>query len=217
MDAKLKTKPSSKVIRPDEITSLLQKGEFGAMLDFTVTDKDGKVTRQESRKSESYVKQFLQILFITMASSVVTTHNIQDTANVTRNPIRDGNTFLTEAGSGNTSYGIMVGTDTTPVTIDDYSLVAPIAHGSGSGQVQYGGTAFGAPSADSTTSQLTITRNFANNSGALITVNEIALYCKAADANTIYYFMIIRDIISGGIDIPDGQTLTVNYRPQATI
>ena len=31
------------------------------------------------------------------------------------------------------------------------------------------------------------------------------------------YFLIIRDVISGGIDVPNGQTLTVNYREQAAI
>ena len=195
----------------------MKEGEFGAMLDFTVTDKNGKITSQGSMKSESYVKQFLQLLYVAMSGLVSQLISIQDIGNVTRTPIRDPNIFLTNGNSGDTTFGIVVGTDTTPVTITDYALVAPVAHGTGSGQVQYGGVAYGAPSADSTTSQLTITRNFANTSGALITVNEIALYCKAADGNTLFYFMIIRDIISGGIDIPDGQTLTVNYRPQAAI
>ncbi|GAJ04001.1 unnamed protein product, partial [marine sediment metagenome] len=31
------------------------------------------------------------------------------------------------------------------------------------------------------------------------------------------YFMIIRDVIDDGINVPDGQTLTVNYREQAVV
>ncbi|GAI66501.1 unnamed protein product, partial [marine sediment metagenome] len=53
--------------------------------------------------------------------------------------------------------------------------------------------------------------------GGAITVNEIALYVKGYKYNVTYYFMIIRDVIAGGIAVPAGQTLTVNYREQAAI
>ncbi|GAH73195.1 unnamed protein product, partial [marine sediment metagenome] len=45
------------------------------------------------------------------------------------------------------------------------------------------------------------------------TVNEIALYFKGVT----YNLMAIRDVIGGGIAVPDGQTLTVNYREQAVV
>lgn len=90
--------------------------------------------------------------------------------------------------------------------------------------MQYGGVAFGAPASDATTSRFTITRDFVNASGGAITVNEIALYVMAygsdlpsEDTTNIKNFMIIRDIIAGGIAVADGQTLTVNYREQAVV
>jgi hypothetical protein len=120
-----------------------------------------------------------------------------------------------------TNYGIRLGTGLIAPTINDYALQTPIAEGSGAGQMNHGAVTFGTPAADSTTSQFTITRNMANNSGGLITVNEIGLYCRCyywnGDSIVTGYFMIIRDVIGGGIAVPNGQTLTVNYRPQATI
>ncbi|GAH71984.1 unnamed protein product, partial [marine sediment metagenome] len=72
---------------------------------------------------------------------------------------------------------------------------------------------------DASVSQFTITRNFSNAAvGGDITVNEIGLYVKGYDTeDDTYYFMIIRDVIAGGIAVPDGQTLTVNYREQVQV
>ena len=68
------------------------------------------------------------------------------------------------------------------------------------------------PGAESVTSQFTITRDFANNSGGEVTVREIGLVVKLA---TTLYFLTIRDAVN--IAIPNGETLTVNYRIQATV
>jgi hypothetical protein len=88
--------------------------------------------------------------------------------------------------------------------------------------MQYGALTFGAPSTDNVSiAQFTITRNFANSSGASITVNEIGLYVQSYKLNGgpqgVGYFMTIHDVISGGIAVPNGQTLTVNYRPQTQV
>jgi len=136
------------------------------------------------------------------------------------------------AGNGVTTFGIMAGTDVTAPTIDDYALKAPIAEGSGAGQLNHGGLTFGNPAADATTSQFTVTRNLANNSGGSITVYELVLYCRcysydpgdlgasgflANASRQTRYFCIIREAIVAGKVIPTGQTLTVNFRPQGVI
>jgi hypothetical protein len=122
----------------------------------------------------------------------------------------------TDALADDFTYGVVVGTGVGAPTINDYQLGTIISHGSGAGELQYSAVTWGAPASDATTSQMTITRNFANASGGDITVNEIGLYMKSYDgANR--YFCVIRDKIDGGITVPDGQTLTINYRLQATI
>ncbi len=139
------------------------------------------------------------------------------------------------AGAGTVTYGIRAGTGNTPATIDDYALETPIAEGTGAGQLSHGGVTFGIPAADATVSQFTITRNLANGSGGAIIVKEVGLYCRcysydigdyaggtypfiySGGSRQTRYFAIIRDVLAVPKSIPDGQTLTINYRPQVTL
>jgi len=218
MDAKVKVKPELKVIKEEEIPHLLVPGEMGAVLELTVTDKDGKVTDHKIMRSKSFVRQFLELLWIqAFQIPEVAPYSLKDTGNVARNICESALTFASDGAAGIVTHGIILGTGSTAPTINDYVLVTPIAHGVAAGQLQYSAVIFGAPASDATTSQFTITRDFANASGGAITVNEIALYVKAYKYNVTYFFMIIRDVIGGGIAVPDGQTLTINYRLQAAI
>jgi len=224
MGAELGLKKDLKVISPEEIKHLLEPGELGVILELTVTDpKTGKVSEHRVMKSRSFVQQFLQLLFAHMANATsVTTVSARDTGNTLRNVYRvyggagtiygmDCNALGTE-----TTHGIIVGTDNTAPTISDHDLLVPIAHGVAGGQMQYSAMAFGAPGSDATTSQITLTRNFTANVGG-ITVNEIGLYVRCNEGVSARYFMTIRDVIAGGIVVPAGQTLTVNYREQGVI
>lgn len=224
MDAKVKATKKVEVKRPDH--ELFLPGEVGAVLELKVKRKDGSIREHRVMKSKSYVRQFLELLLVQM-NMVPESHpmSIRDTGNNLREIAFSNWTFGSNAPVGDDTYGIMVGTGTTAPTIDDYKLEAQIAHGTGAGQMQYGDVAFGLPTASGSVSHFTVTRDFANASGGTITVNEIALYVRALSSEPGYYykresiwaFMIIRDIITGGIDVPDGETLTVNYRQQAAI
>jgi hypothetical protein len=206
---------------------VLLPGELGLALELTVRDKRGKVTEHRVLKSESFVRQFLELLYVQMTyqpdgimSVRDTTNNLRDVKSYLSTGTANINVIFDMAAVANdTNYGILVGTGNTAPTINDYMIETLIAHGVGAGQLQYGLVAFGAPASDATTSQITVTRDFANGSGGAITVNEIGLVCRApyGPATSIEYFLIVRDVIGGGINVPNGQTLTVNYRPQATI
>ena len=229
--AEIKAKPELTVIKEEEIQHLLVPGEVGAVLELTVKDKEGKVTEHRVLKSGSFVRQFLELLY-TQVAGVYYWKNDQpyqfpvvqviNTSGMRKPVFAYEGIFDCAAAAADQTKGIMVGTGTTAPTIDDYHLETRIIHGSGAGQLQYGGVAFGLPASDPTTSQFTITRNFANASGASITVNEIGLYVRAravtyGGSYEDHYFMVIRDVISGGIVVPNGQTLTVNYREQAVV
>ncbi len=214
--------PGLKVLKPTEIPHLLLPGEMGAVLDWVVTDKDGKITSQGMKRSESFVRQFLELLWIQcFPIGEIVGYPILDTGNVLRTLVLP-TMYHWKVGAiiGDITYGLVVGTDATAPTINDYHLGTIILHDAApptAGRMQYGAVAFGAPSADATTSQFTVTRNFANASGGLITVNEIGMYVIGARNTVVYNFMTIRDVIGGGIAVPNGQTLTINYRPQAVI
>lgn len=217
--AQIKLKPDLKIIREEEIPHLLVPGEVGAVLELTVKDKDGKVTEKRVLKSRSFVRQFLELLWVKFLRLPLKAPLLmKDTSSFARDIYNKIETFASDGGVGVVTHGIIVGTGTGGPTIDDYALETPIAHGTGAGppkEIQYGAVTFGAPASDTTTSQFTITRNFSNNCGAEITVNEIGLYVEGYDTGDITrYFMIIRDVIDPGIVVGDGQTLTVNYREQ---
>jgi len=229
MKAQLESKTGLKIAKPDK--ELTKPGEVGAILELTVKDKDGRVTDHKIMRSESFVRQFLELFYAQVAGifywsstqpyqfSVV---QVMNTSGIRKPVYAYEGIFDCAAAVGDQNKGIMVGTGTTAPPIDDYQLEARITHGTGAGQLQHGDVAFGLPASDPTTSQFTITRNFANASGGSITVNEIGLYVRARAVNYYgsyedQYFMVIRDIIAGGIAVPDGQTLTVNYREQAVV
>ena len=219
--AQIKLEPKLTIIRKEEIPHLLVPGEMGAVLELTVKDKNGKVTEHRVMRSKSFVRQFLELLWVqAFQIPEVKPYNMRDTANALQDICESGYNFACNGAIGDDTLGIIVGTGTTAPTIDNYAIETLIDHDAAPptvGDLQYSAVTFGAPASDATTSQFTITRNFANASGGAITVNEIALYVDAYKYNTHYKFMIIRDVIAGGIAVPDGQTLTVNYREQAVV
>jgi len=217
MDRQVKTKPKLEVAK-EPIPHSLLPGEIGAVLELTVEDKRGKVTDHRIMRSKSFTRQFLELLWVqAFQIPEIAPYSVRDTGNILRDICESGFTFAANGDAGNTAQGIIVGTGTTAPTINDYAIETLIAHGVAAGQLQYSAVTFGAPASDATTSQFTITRDFANASGGAITINEIALYVAGFKYNTSYYFMTIRDVIAGGISVPDGQTLTVNYREQVVI
>jgi len=214
METKIEIKPRLEVLKEEQIPHLLFPGEVGAVLELIVRDKDGKVTERQEMKSESFVRQFLEQLWM-LANPINETLSffITDNGGVVR---QIGSTYQILSATGpinNITYGVVVGTDIphAAVTIDDYQLVSQIVNAT----MNHSAVTFGAPASDATTSQFTITRNFANVSGGAVLVAEIGLYVRGFRRNTYYYFMAIRDIVA--INVPDGQTLTVNYRIQAVV
>jgi len=224
MNREIKAMPKIAVVDPLVIPHVLGEGELGCVLEYFVRDKNGNTHDHVVKESESYVQQFLEMLYLLMNMSPSSAPvSIRDTLNTLRDtymPFKNGAGagYVSDvlAGAGDVTFGTVVGTGNTAPVITNYVMETLIAHGVGGGQLQYSVVTFGAPASDATTSQLTITRNFANGSGGAITVNEIGLYARVFDG-AARYIMLIRDVIGGGIAVPNGQTLTTNYRPQATI
>ena len=219
MGEEIRTKVTLKTFTDKEIPHVLMEGEVGASIELIVKDKDGNITdRIGPKRAESFVRQFLELLWaIANQFNDANAPDVRDTSNTLRAIRASSAVFDTTAAAGDATHGTVVGTGNTAPTISDYALETLIAHGVGAGQLQYSDVSFGAPAADATTSQFTITRNFANGSGGAITVNEIGLYVRGMSVGNYYYFMTIRDVIGGGINVPNGQTLTVNYRLQAVV
>ena len=219
MKTEVTPKPTLAVLEKTQEVKV-SPGELGAILELVVRNRDGEVTQRQEMLSESFVKQFLQLLWISCAR-VATGYRIKEywikDVDGDLNPIQVSSySFQGSAGPNVDTYGILVGTGTTTPTIDDYQMETKISHGIGAGQLQYSAVTFGAPTSDGTVSHFTITRDFSNASGSPITVREVGLvvYFQRMGSGSGYY-LTIRDAVN--ITIPDGETLTVNYRLQATV
>lgn len=174
-----------------------------------VTDKDGKVIQRIKGPSKSYLRAYTLLMLMVMKNGSQT---IRDTAGNNRTcDGADHYALGTEAGAGNVDRGTRFGTGDTAVDIEDYALEAPIAHGTGDGQLSYGGCVALSPTVNATSSGFPLSRTGTNSSGGTIVVREIGVYTMARWSTTIYYFCMVRDVLSSPATIPNGATITVIY------
>jgi len=202
-------------------------------LQIELIDKEGKVVkRKEIKNVNSFLKNFAVFLRSTFLFVEETAVDVGGTSRsiygvildekayygIGLDFILDFHNFKLDAPDNDASYGTVVGTGTTAPTPTDYTLEAKIPHGTGAGQLDYSAVTVEAVVVD-TKSVIKIIRNFTNLSGATITVSEagiIVSYLMYGRFAGTYYtykwkFLIIRDVISPAVDVPDGYTLKVTY------
>jgi hypothetical protein len=114
------------------------------------------------------------------------------------------------------SYGIVVGSGSTPVSPTDYALAAKISHGTGAGRLDYGPATI-TSSYGTTSSYTEMARTFLNASGSDVTVREVGIipWCYWKDNDAVRYnvkFLIARDVLPTPVKVPNLGTLTVRYR-----
>jgi hypothetical protein len=182
----------------------MSKKKMVGYIEWELKDPKGRVVKRGKQPMKSWVKQWLQILYVYFSNSST---SIYDTGGTSRSV--GILTWKVDAGSGVATYGIVAGTSDTPVTRDDYKLGSQISHGNGTGQLMYGAMSHDAPTTYSTGYLTRAIRVFTNNSGDSITVKEIGIYVSYASYP--YYFCIIRDVLSTPVTIPNGYSWTVRY------
>jgi len=174
--------------------------------------KDNRlIFSSEIGECHSFVKAWL--IYLTSAIGGAYSFNLKDTSNVTRSASTDMNYSMNVTqGAGTTTSGIVVGTGTNAVALDDYALQTKIAHGAGAGQLQYSACTVGAPGYTASTITETITRVFTNASGGTITIEEIGIYGMAYNGP---YYCLARDLAT--IELLNGAQLTLNYILEVSI
>jgi len=126
-----------------------------------------------------------------------------------------GNPSYQSFAANTSSTNIHIGTGTTPVVIDDFSLEKPIPSLSTSGGLTYNTGTISQDTNDTTSAQITFTKTFTNNTSLTTQVNEISLFMECGTLG--YELMVMRDIIPDGVNVAAGKTLTVNYRIKNTL
>ena len=176
-----------------------------------VHDAHGRVIRRYRRRiSQSFVANFLLKLYLRLGFTA--NQSFTDTGGSSRS-ITTSNYWATSATVTTSTYGLVVGTGTNAVTINDTKLQTQVAHGVGAGQLQYGASVTNLPAADATGTSLILTRDFSNGSGGTITVKEIGIYVN--DPTVSFKFCLARDLAT--ISITNGSQLTLNYEMRTLI
>lgn len=212
-DTELSIRARADTITEEEVREFTKEGEITAILEMVLKDKNGNVVDRRVQKSESFVRGFMDMLNSQMnGGSALEAWFVRDLWGGYVSIVQKTDNMSAVSGAGGWTLGICVGTGTNAPTITDCWLQGAISHGTGAGQLQYGAMTFGAPASDSTASHFTLTRDFANGSGGSITVNEVVLMVLNDGNGGNSNVCAIRDVISGGYAVPNGQTLTLNYR-----
>jgi hypothetical protein len=185
--------------------SISKKKILEGYIEWELRDPKGRIVKRGKQRVRSFVKAWLQILYLHFNSTSLSVIDISGTSRTVGYNLTPAISLA--GGSGVTNYGIVVGSSDTPVTRDDYKLGSQILHGTGTGQLTYGAVSIDAPVAYGTGYLIRVVRVFTNNSGADITVKEIGIYSYS----TSYYFCIIRDVLTTPVTIPNGYSWTVRY------
>ena len=200
-----------------------------AFLELEVKDKNGSVIHKISGESHSWVRNAYNHLFSQIAAvnclsadglSVKDTGGAERTGNFpvgysdySQNFKTDGHGY--KAAAADTTRGIVVGTGSDPEDFDDYALGNQVSNGTGAGQLSYIASEVYSVSTVGTVKKTELVRYFNNNSGGAITVNEVGLYLGLWAGNIIK-MMTCRDLVSGGVEVPDTGQLKVTYTIQLT-
>ena len=203
-----------------------------AFWEIEVYDKNGKLISKHRQPCRSLLANFIRILrgmlmgkggYTGEASGAKASCNVKGydgslaeawTEWYTADHTRGGGTPMgAKAPDDDDSYGIMVGSGTKTVAIDDYVLETKISHGTGSGQLDYD-THTISISEETGQVKVEVTRTFKNISGATITIREVGLgvrnYWKDwGNVRKDLKFLIVRDVLSEPKDVPDGGSSTV--------
>ena len=200
---------------------------FKAYLTAVVKDADGKVVKVHRQWSHSPTSNFINILLpynwyavSGKTTTLVTTNNssytVSETAGSNSNPF-----YYPNSVSFYPTYlaMIQVGSGSQSNAFSAYSLGAPIANGSGAGQLVYGSPSVStSPAVNGSSVSFTISQTFTNNSGGTITVTEVGVLLSvtiwvptANSAENIGNVLTWYDVLSSSISIPNGGSVTIYY------
>lgn len=104
--------------------------------------------------------------------------------------------------------GMLVGTGTSAVIMDDFELDTLIEHGNAAGELDYSACTLGSKAWNVVPKywKSIWTRDFVNNSGGTITVNELGI----CNVQSLLVYLFLRDLVSPGQDVLNTETLTVD-------
>ena len=181
---------------------------------------DNKLKIRLIQESHSFLYNFigwLQIIAGNISASTSTSYylsggKLTDTANASA-ALYAAEWF--NAASGDSRYGIVIGTGNTANSTSTIALQSQIANGTSSGQMSYGANNYTAITTSGSTVSFQMNRTFTNNSGASITVAEVGLYLFDSTAGNS--FDLERTVLASAVTVANTAPIQVIYTISLTI
>lgn len=184
------------------------KGACGSIT-LTKLDKEGNPVEERVIPMRSLVRNYWYFIYITLRRRAVFSgdqaYNMPTIDGGSTNFQQDMGCYMT-SGSGADYRGIIVGSGTTAVAIDDSTLASMIDHGSTAGLLEYGSSSL-TRTGDGRSFRLL--RSFTNNSGGDVTVNEIGSTASNGGTGKGSCALQSRDVLDIGITLADQESLNV--------
>ncbi len=184
-----------------------------------IQDGGGKITYDSGDvPSHSFVRQFLdmmQVIWGNVTSPVgitKTTTGIKYTMAADTHWDKADYPFSIDNDLDDENWGILLGDDDSiPEANDNFRMDSVITSGAGVGQLNYGATSWDTGvTVDGNECRWGFTRSMTNNSGRDVVVKEIGAYVRI-NQFPLHYALIMRDVLSPAITIPDTETIIVTY------
>jgi len=182
------------------VTTYRTPKKIEVFLSAIIHDRKGNVVARLPRvHTECLIAAFLKLLKVQVSQAAET---IKDTGGVDRSPASNVMNLQTNATAGETTWGLVVGTGTNPVTMTDNKLQTQVT-----ASVAYGTVGFSLNAPDASTFVFAITRQFSNNTGATLSIREVGWYFRGGSG--LWIFCADRTLYS--VDVPAGLAVTFTY------
>jgi len=196
-----------KLIMPDDLPN--EQPTFKAYIEAKVFGKEGHIIQYYRQPMKSLTQYFLALMSIPLLGTYQNASTNQATGILTN--ILGLPNQLTNVAFGATiawNWSIQLGSGTQTFSPSLNKLAAPIANGSGAGQLVYG-----AVSISYSGSSISISVTVTNNTSGGITVTEIGLTCTlglfySGNSSNTYNYLLSYDTFSQPITISAGASAT---------
>jgi uncharacterized ubiquitin-like protein YukD len=173
---------------------------FQTTLRATIHRSDGTTVSFQEVPANSLIVAFIKMLKVQMSSLSET---IVDVANSNQLVLQNNLILQAAAAAADTTYGIVIGTGTTDVAMNDYKLVTKVTT-----NIAHGAMTFNLNAPDASTYQLLLARTFANNTGSSLGIKEVGLYVIGY-TGVQKIFCVERTLYS--VDVANGLSVTLTY------
>jgi len=200
---------------------------FDAYLTAVVRDSEGKVVKVHRQRSHSPTANFIGLMLpLTYFNVTGSSYTIKTTGGSTYNYKPAISATVACISYPNSAYNypsyivmIQVGSGQQSNPYTAYSLAAPIANGSGQGQLVYGQPSVPPNiTVSGSKAYFTISQTFNNYSGGTVTITEVGIVTQiafGASYSNVAAFsgnvLVWYDVLSSPISVPNGGSVTIYY------